>query len=111
MKPSFLSSVGLVISMVVVMAFAFDEHPKLTPAETLLAYFAACTSADTARTYELASASHRAWVKSIAKSYFAMEYATPDTVRILGTRITSDKAVVHFHLVQYDRATGHQKGS
>src|SRR5204863_3885270 len=25
--------------------------------------------------------------------------------------ITSDKAVVHFHLVQYDRATGHQKGS
>jgi hypothetical protein len=116
MKSSFLSSRALVISVVAIMAFAFGArsitgNDDLTPAQTLLAYFAACTSADTARTYELASASHRAWIKPIAKSYFAMEYATPDTVQILGSKLTSDKAVVKFHLVQYDRATAHQKGS
>ena len=85
----------------------FVGGPHLTPAETVLAFYTAIGSADTARAYQLASAKHLAMIKQAPDMYFARTWASRYSIQILTTQMTSDTvAEVRYSIATRDRGNG-----
>ena len=102
----------LLISILILSACSKLSVSSRSAGETLKEYYAACTSADTARTYALSTSERISDLKSRAGDYFAMCYTQRDSISVLVEKNTSDSSVeVLYTDVVYDRSTGAREDS
>jgi hypothetical protein len=104
--------ITLLSLLVLFTACARTGSPARSASETLKEYYAACTSADTARTYALSTSERVKQLQSNAAYYFVRCYSAVDSIQVLRESPLSDtQTEVLYTDVRYNRTTGIREDS
>lgn len=94
-------------TLLILLSCSRSGAPARSPGETLKQYYAAVNRSDTATSYALSTSYRVRDLKPRAAEYFAMCYASQDTIRVISETPTNDtESEVLYTVVAYDRKTG-----